>query len=56
MRMGMVRRQNKALTSLLLLGVCAVGEEAWMQSSSKVERKTIEDTVSFMLITFEARL
>ena len=52
----MVRRQNKALTSLLLLGVCAAGEEAWKQSSSKVERKTIEDTVCFMLIAFGAGL
>ena len=52
----MVRRQNKALTSLLLLGVCAAGEEAWRKSSSEVERKTIEDTVCFMLIAFGAGL
>jgi hypothetical protein len=56
LRMGMVRRQNDALTSLLLLGVCAAGEEAWRQSSSEVERKTIEDTVCFMLIAFGAGL
>jgi hypothetical protein len=54
--MGMVRRQNKALTSLLLLGVCAAGEEAWRQSSSEVECKMIEDTVCFMLIAFGAGL
>ena len=45
----MVRRQNKALTSLLLMGVCTAGEEAWRQSSSEVERKAVEDTVCFML-------
>jgi len=56
LRMGMVRRQNEALMSLLLLGVCAAGEEAWRQSSSEVERKTIEDTVCFMLIAFGAGL
>ena len=56
LRMGMVRRQNKALTSLLLLGVCAAGEEGWRQSLSKVERKMIEDTVCFMLIAFGAGL
>ncbi len=55
-RMGMVRRQNKALTSLLLLGVCAAGEEGWRQSLSEVERKMIENTVCFMLIAFGAGL
>ena len=49
LRMGTVRRQNEALTSLLLMGVCTAGEDAWRQSSSKVERKVIEDTVCFML-------
>jgi len=52
----MVRRQNKALTSLLLLGVCAAGEEGWRQSLSEVERKMIENTVCFMLIAFGAGL
>jgi len=56
LRMGMVRRQNKALTSLLLLGVCAAGEEAWRQSPSKEDRRAIEDTVCFMLIAFGAGL
>ena len=56
LRMGMVRCQNEALTSLLLLGVCAAGEEAWRQSPSKVDRRTIEDTVCFMLIAFGAGL
>jgi hypothetical protein len=55
-RMGMVRHQNEALKSLLLMGVCAAGEEAWRQSSSEVERKAIKDTVCFMLIAFGAGL
>jgi hypothetical protein len=56
MRMGMVRRQNEALTSPLVLGVCAAGEDAWRQSPSEVDRKMIEDTVCFMLIAFGAGL
>ena len=52
----MVRHQNEALTSLLVLGVCAVGEEGWRQSLSEAERKMIEDTVCFMLIAFGAGL
>ena len=41
-RMGMVRHQKEALKSLLLMGVCAAGEEAWRQSSSDVEHKAIK--------------
>jgi hypothetical protein len=54
LRMGMVRHQNEALTSPLVLGVCAAGEDAWRQSPSKVDWKMIEDTVCFMLIAFGA--
>ncbi len=54
LRMGMVRCQIEALTSPLVLGVCAAGEDAWRQSPSKVDWKMIEDTVCFMLIAFGA--
>jgi hypothetical protein len=56
LRMGMVRHQNEALTPPLVLGVCAVEEDAWRQSPSKVDRKMIEDTICFILITFGAGL
>ncbi len=54
--MGMVRRQNKALTSKLVLGVCAEGERIWGTARSDTKRVEMEDTLCFMLIAFGAGL
>ncbi len=49
MRMGMIRKQNEALTSLVALAVCKVAESKWRLSSNKETKETLEDTVCFML-------
>jgi hypothetical protein len=50
LRMGMVRRQNKALTSKLVMGICAEAEKLC------IKRLEMEDAVCFMLIAFGAGL
>lgn len=50
--MGMVRQQNEALTSKLVLGVCAEAEKIWALAHSDAKRTEMEDTVCFMLIAF----
>ncbi len=52
LRMGMVRRQNEALTSKLVLGVCSEAEKIWTRAHSDLERVEMEDAVCFMLIAF----
>jgi len=52
LRMGMVRRQNEALTSKLVLGVCAEAEKIWTLAHSEIRRTEMEDAVCFMLIAF----
>lgn len=56
LRMGMVRRQNEALTSKLVLGVCAEAERIWTQARTKSKRIEMEDAVCFMLLAFGAGL
>ena len=56
LRMGMVRRQNEALTSKLALGVCAEAERIWETARSDTKRVEMEDAVCFMLIAFGAGL
>jgi hypothetical protein len=51
LRMGMVRKQNEALTSLVALAVCQEAEHLWKSlSSTEATRTDIENTVGFMLI------
>ncbi len=52
LRMGMVRRQNEALTSKLILGVYAEAKKIWSLAHSEVKRTEMEDAVCFMLIAF----
>lgn len=52
LRMGMVRRQNEALTSKLVLGVCSEAEKIWTLAHSDLKRVEMEDAVCFMLIAF----
>jgi hypothetical protein len=56
LQMGMVGRQNEALTSKLALGVCAEAERIWEMARSDTKRVEMEDTVCFMLIAFGAGL
>ena len=56
LRMGMVHRQNKALTSKLVLEVCAEGERIWGTARLDTKRVEMEDPVCFMLIAFGAGL
>ena len=56
LRMGMVQRQNEALTSKLVLGVCAEAELIWGAARSDAKRMEMEDTICFMLIAFGAGL
>ncbi len=56
LRMGVVRRQNEALMSKLVLGVCTEAEKAWVQARSDFRRMEMEDAVCFMLIAFGAGL
>jgi hypothetical protein len=56
LRMGMVQRQNKALTSKLVLGICAEAELIWGTACTDAKRMEMEDAVCFMLIAFGAGL
>jgi hypothetical protein len=56
LRMGMVRRQNKALTSKLVLGICSKAERIWNSACTDTKRMEMEDTGCFMLIAFGAGL
>ena len=56
LRMGMVRKQNEALTSLLARAVCEVAESRWQLSSDEETRENLEDTVCFMLVAMGAGL
>jgi hypothetical protein len=52
LRMGMVSRQNEALTSKLILGVCLEAEKIWSLAHSEVKRMEMEDAVCFTLFAF----
>jgi hypothetical protein len=56
LRMGMVPRQNKALTSELILGMCRETEGKWRATQNTGRQIEVEDTVYFMLLGFGARL
>ena len=56
LRMGMVRRQNEALTSNLVMGICAEADKLWARARTDIKRLEMEDAVCFMLIAFGAGL
>jgi hypothetical protein len=56
LQMGMVRIQNKALTSKLVIGICAEAERIWGTARSDTKKMEMEDAVCFMLIRFGAGL
>ncbi len=54
--MGMVRRQNKALTSELVLRMCSIAEGEWRAAQNPARQLDVEDMVCFMLLGFGAGL
>jgi hypothetical protein len=54
--MGMIRKQNKALTSKLALAICKAAEIKWHKATKAGTKEELEDTVCFMLIVFTAGL
>ena len=56
LRMGVVRFQNKALTSEMSLALDDILKNEWHRSNSNAQQKMIEELMSFVLIGFEAGL
>ena len=56
LRMGMIRRQNEALTSAMVLAMCRRAEADWRTAQSAERRIQVEDTVCFMLLGFGSGL
>jgi hypothetical protein len=56
LRMGMIRKQNEALTSNLVLAVCAKAEMKWSKAREETVKEDVENTVVFMLVTLGAGL
>ena len=56
MRMGMIRKQNEALTSALVMAACAVAESHWHSPIGDKSREQLVDVLCFMLATFGAGL
>ncbi len=54
--MGMVQRQNEALTSKLVLGICAKAKRIWGSARVDAKQMEMEDAVCFMLIAFSVGL
>jgi hypothetical protein len=55
-RMGMIQRQNEALTSPMVLAMCVQAERYWRSTQSTWRRIEVEDTVCFMLLGFRTGL
>ena len=56
LRMGMVRRQNEALTSGLEVAACFDAEQRWRETQDEALKEELENTVIFMLVAFAAGL
>jgi len=52
LRMGVVRRQNEALTIKVVLALCEIAEEDWKGSQDESEWRDIEEMICFMLAEF----
>ena len=51
-RMGVIRKQNEALTVPQLLAISNIAETDYQKSSCERERKDIEEMMSFLIIAF----
>ena len=56
LRMGVVRFQNKALTSQMVLAMEDILEGKWQRTNNPERRESIEELMSFVLISFGAGL
>jgi hypothetical protein len=56
LRMGMIRKQNEALTSALALAVCEAAEARWNSATEEGLKEELKDTICFMLAAFGAGL
>ncbi len=56
LRMGMIRKQNEALSSALALAVCEAVETRWNSATEEGAREELKDTICFMLAAFGAGL
>jgi hypothetical protein len=54
--MGMIRMQNEALTSAMVLAMCRRAELDWRSAQSTARRVEVEDVVCFMLLGFGSGL
>ena len=52
LRMGVIRFHNKALTSQMVLALDDILEGEWLRSTSSERRESIEELMSFILISF----
>jgi hypothetical protein len=52
--MGMIRKQNEALTFALVVAVCRLAEAKWLETNKEATKEELEDTVCFMLLAFTA--
>ena len=53
--MGVVRKQDEALTVEQLLLVCEIAERDWNRSKYEEEKEEIESVISFLIIGFASR-
>lgn len=51
-RMGVIRKQDEALTVQQLLGMLELAEQDWQESNCQEERKEIEEVAAFTVISF----
>ena len=56
LRIGMIWKQNKALSSRLALAMCKTAEAKWNKAIKARKKEELEDTVCFMLVAFTAGL
>jgi hypothetical protein len=56
LRMGMISKQNEALSSALALAVCEAAETRWNSATEEGAREELKDTICFMLVAFGAGL
>ena len=52
LQMGQIRKQNEALTLDIIHALDHVAEEEWNLAETELDRKMVEDLMSFVLIEF----
>ena len=49
LRMGVIRRQNEALSALMVLAIVIIADEDWEGTYDEILRKQIDEVITFML-------